>query len=364
MAHPFFDVISYPWHRADAVKFYTDLYRSEPNSDRIDLIYKRCAVDLPPLPLEKPPDGIWKAALQQLTSARKLREFCRIAKAESSFAAIVTTIDSVISATDALTQFVLRTERKEITPFLNRRTLRSGLEQMVPADSSAGVIIVRGDPETGRSWTKYLVTSVASELGEGPPLYLYDGNVTSVGTALRHIFNALEKPKAIPKQNSSPNAWYADCFFEMQVIAGERAKAGRKRLWIVIDDLGETQYGPKLDPEIKGFFEQFALQMANGAFSQYFRLVLIEYPRGPVPTKWKRGSWLEDDTRESPPKTEDLADFLRQWGDDHNKAIGEDDAERLSKDILFKVKDANATDCHPAHWGRVYQELMLALKGL
>lgn len=365
MAHPFFDAVAYPWHRADADEFHKALWKSVPLPDRIDVLYKRCGAGLAPLPLTLAPDLIWKNALQQLTAAHKLRDFCDIVGQEKALEGIVPIVQNVIAAETAVYQVVLKRGLNGERAFLNRRSLRAGLERISPGDSTVGVLLVRGEPRSGRTWTCHLVESIAAELGEGPVLSIYDGNVIDVNSTLRKVFGALNKTKeAIPKQNTSPNAWYLECLQTLQEIAAERANSRKSRLWIVVDDLGETESGPKLDGEIRHFFDQFVLQMGDATFSQYFRLVLIEYPRGPVPTKWKKGFWLEDDTQSCPPKAEDVADFLLQWGQYSNKALPAEEAGRLSAHILAKAKAAGAAAFQPTDWERVHSELLTVLKGL
>jgi hypothetical protein len=157
LAHPFFDSIAYPWHRADAVEFHRALYRTVTKPDRIELLYNGCGDALTPLPLTEPADIIWKAVLRELVSARKLETFCTLARREQSLAAIVPVIDKIVNATDVLMQFVLKHDRTTELAFVNRRKLRTGLEQIALGDSTVGVILVRGDPQTGRTWTRHLV---------------------------------------------------------------------------------------------------------------------------------------------------------------------------------------------------------------
>jgi hypothetical protein len=372
VAHPFFDLGTYPWHRADAINFFNSLYRVIYLPQRIDLIYKQCGRDLSPLALTDSPDMIWKRALEQLAAARKLRELCEIVRQEQSLAALATVVATVFDATEALKQLVLPQELNGDRAFLDRQTLRAGLQQIASKESSVGVLLVRGDPGSGRTWTRFLVESIAEEIGESPVLYIYEGNVYDARSVLHKIFGALGKPKeVIPPQNTSPTAWFIECLQTMQDIAIERAKErgrppqapDRQRQWIVVDDLGETENGPKLDLEIRSFFQAFVLQMADATFSQYFRLVLIEYPKGPVPTKWKKGFWLEDDTGAAAPRAEFLAEFLQQWGQYKGKGLPAEEADRLSTDILLKVRAQGdvfvATD-----WERVHQELLLVLEGL
>ena len=87
---------------------------------------------------------------------------------------------------------------------------------------------------------------------------------------------------------------------------------------------------------IRRFFDQFALSTANPAFSRWFRLVLLDYPDGNVPTKW-RSVWLEDRPDENEVDVEVLKDYLLQWAAREVKQLGEEKAHQLSTDIAAKV---------------------------
>jgi hypothetical protein len=113
---------------------------------------------------------------------------------------------------------------------------------------------------------------------------------------------------------------------------------------------------------VRRFFEQFALFMANPAFAQWFRLVLIEYPRGPVPTKWKKGFWVDEDTNQSPPQSNDLAEFLLQWAKKKKKNLPQEQAQKFAAEVLTKAQSGSAPG--GAVWEAIHDELLLVIKTL
>ncbi len=46
-------------------------------------------------------------------------------------------------------------------------------------------------------------------------------------------------------------------------------------------------------PEIREFFDQSALHLFDSAVHEWFRLMLIHYPDGPVPTEWDSELWTD-----------------------------------------------------------------------
>ena len=49
------------------------------------------------------------------------------------------------------------------------------------------------------------------------------------------------------------------------------------------------------------------------AFRQWFRLMLIHYPEGPVPTKWASEFWVEERTSAEDIKQEHVVTLLQEW---------------------------------------------------
>jgi 3',5'-cyclic AMP phosphodiesterase CpdA len=78
MSHPIFDSLGYPWHRDDAMAAYRALQTAYPQHAEIDLVYRRCAADLPGLSRYGSPAVTWKLALEALAAARALPRLCEI----------------------------------------------------------------------------------------------------------------------------------------------------------------------------------------------------------------------------------------------------------------------------------------------
>src|SRR5262249_48441929 len=68
-----------------------------------------------------------------------------------------------------------------------------------------------------------------------------------------------------------------------------------------------------------------------------FRLMLIDYPEGPVPTKWK-GYWAEDRTKQADINEGSIALYFQQWcWQRYRKKLSDTAALDLAKDVLAKA---------------------------
>ena len=177
-------------------------------------------------------------------------------------------------------------------PFLDRTDLREYLDLLANKASPVKVILVRGEPKSGKSYARYLFDYVASK-HDAQPIYLFDGIISTVDEVVLQLFSAFGASDEIPNNNTTSNAWYKLVCIKLMEIAERKQQA----LWIAIDDLGlDSDDIPLFDVEIKKFCDQFALHMINPLFRKWFRVMLINYPEGEVPTNWKRNMWKEDKT--------------------------------------------------------------------
>jgi hypothetical protein len=219
---------------------------------------------------------------------------------------------------------------------LDRETLRDKLDRLLPDQDPVKVLLVRGSTKSGKSHGRYIFERAAYDAG-AQPLYLCDGIVATVQDVFDQLFIALEAESSVPPRESSADAWYKAVCVALQ----KQAALKKKALWIAVDDLGPTQDGaPLLDPEIKLFFDQFALNMLNPAFRKWFRLMLIHYPDGPTPTRWKRDFWIEDRTSENDIGQQEVMDLLKSWSTTHNIRTVEDELKGLAADIIQKADTA------------------------
>lgn len=100
MRHAYFDVSYYPWHLEEGRALHTSLYSSIPGFHRIDVFYKAAARGalLPPLSQSQPPHAIWKAALEGLAAAHKLKNLCDFLLQDQSATSVHSAVQRVLNA--------------------------------------------------------------------------------------------------------------------------------------------------------------------------------------------------------------------------------------------------------------------------
>lgn len=353
MPHPFFDAIAYPWHRPDAQAAHSALYQAITLPNDITLTYRQCGENLTPLTPGQAANLAWREVLELLTTARRLKRLCELLPARAEWPVLEASLQAVENARDLLEEPLLSRD----LVFVDRKRLRTELQKLSGPTPSHGVLLVRGDPSSGKSWTQYLVEDMATALG-AKCIYLFDGIVSTLDEVLEQLFTGVGDATAVPARLESEDAWFKRACVKLQAVAQKNGQV----CWIVADDLGLLPTGPRLDPQIRQFFEQFALSMANPAFARWFRLVLIDYPDGPVPTKWK-SFWVEDRTQPAEVDEKSIADFVLNWAARKKKKLGADDAQKLAVDILANVSQPTLPD-GPSRLARIHQALEAALEKL
>ncbi|SRR6266545_960196 len=358
MAHPFFDASVYPWHRPEAVILHKALTQAIQNNARIDLLYKQSANNLLPLALGQAPDVIWKEVLENLARAPGgLQKLCDAILGDNTLTSYHNAARDVINALPAVEMRII----SDNILILDRVTLREKIALLEPDAAQVKALLVRGSPRSGKSYSRYLFEGTARDMG-AVPVYLCDGIVATVDEVIRELFSALGASKKIPPRLTTEDAWYSAVCSKLQEIALDK----KQRLWIAVDDLGPAQDGaPLLDTEIRKFFDQFALKLLNPAFGQWFRLMLIHYPDGPVPTKWKREIWAEDRTSDADVVQEHIAEVLRSWSVAHDRKLIENELTGLAGDVVAKADDPLAQGQEPApRLQRIHDALAETLRDL
>jgi hypothetical protein len=306
MAHPFFDASTFPWLRDDAKALHTRLWQTiSLRAAAVTEFQKSAGMEVPPPAEGLSMDLFWTDALDRLVKARALKKLCENILQNPALRSLHDVVTVVIDAKDAVDLTVIDDD----ILFLDRDPFRRELSRIRSQAGTRRVLLVRGEPKSGKSWSRHLIERVARDDG-AECLYLYQPVIVDLGSVFAELFVAVGASLAdVPHQDSSEDAWYRKICLTLQ----ERAKRSNKLLWIVVDDLGFDGGSPKLDPAICDFFEQFALRMENPAFRAWFRLVLLDYPAGKIPTRWKANTWSEDTTRVSDIQSVDVVEFLKDW---------------------------------------------------
>ncbi len=337
MAHPFFEGTAFPWHLGEAGALRDALSESISLPQRIGQVYSQCGPGLPPLTPNLPSDVAWTEVLNNLGRAGLVRRLCLMLEG-SGFPAVVAAIQRVRAAVDVVERTVL--DDQGGLPFLDRKPLRALLEQTARDANALKVIVVRGEPGSGRTWTRHLVESVARSRKE-LPVYCSRGNTFGLDVLVTDLFDLLGAPELAPPNTTTTAAGYhAVC---MKLVAA--ARRTQTRCWLTIDDLDADEHGtPLMDTTIREFFEQFAVDMMNPAVREWFRLVLLAYPaKSPPPTRWAAEHFRMDDTRPDAVEQGDVTAHLEVWAACQGRVLPAEEREQIALRVWQEAQAAAAS---------------------
>ncbi|MDG6103226.1 hypothetical protein Daura_17110 [Dactylosporangium aurantiacum] len=333
MTHPFFDGAAYPWHRSEGRAFHKLLYQRFDKQADIELVYKQVSADLPPLPTGAPAH-VWQEALDRCAKLGLLRTLHQQLLDNGDFGRherSLAVLEAVRQSRAAVDLAVLPGVPGLV--MLDRAQLRRYIRRLAPAGNPLKVLVVRGEPQSGKSHGRHLFESAARDAG-AKSVYLCDGLVATVDDVLVELFGAYSATAEIPPAESTEHGWYKAACGKLRAIAERNGCA----LWIAVDDLGVAEDGaPLLDPQIRAFFEQFALHLVSGVYKDWFRLMLIDYPEGAVPSRWHRDLWAEDRTARADITVEHVVELLTTWSAQRGRTAVEESVADVAAGILGTV---------------------------
>jgi hypothetical protein len=353
MPHWFDGGLAYPWSEPAAQKMYDTLVVtiSEPNN--IDRYY-RMSIEgvVAPLNQQNPVDVLWKQALDDVATAGGLARLCNKLQVGRRWPKLRSAAAALLELRPATKKVILSRD----VLVLDRERLRELVVEL-QSDSQAGVVVVRGDQQTGKTYSKHIFLAAAKDRG-AQGVWLFPGLIATVRQAIAELFAAYGESPPPPEEgtDSTPTAVYKTVCTELMKVAVTK----RRALWIAVDGLGFDSDGARvLDEEILNFFNVFALHLANPPYRQWFRLMLIQYPEGQLPTQWPEELWREDRPTECDVGLEDIAEGIREWSKSNKDATYEQ-ANELAAGIIASV------DALPAggRLRRINDELKRTLKDL
>jgi hypothetical protein len=329
LPHPFGGGIPFPWARPEAQALYDTLSRDVTVSSEIDMLAKTFAPGAAALNLGQLPGELWRLALTSISLADGLLALCARLAANQNRLAVAAAAQAVLDARAGAQRRLGRDGRLVV----DRDELRAYLGELALEGSTVKVLLVRGDPHTGKSWSRHLFERTARDRG-AKPVYLRSGMVATAAEVVLKLFSALGAAERIPKVDTMPDAWFRQVCL---VLPGEAERFGQP-LWIAVDDLGTAPDGtPLMDRQIRDFFDQMALTLDDSSTHQWFRLLLIHYPDGEVPTRWAQDIWKEDRTQPEHVTAEHVADVLREWRADHARTLLDDEIVTASQQVIARA---------------------------
>ena len=336
MTHPILRPGPYPFWRDEARLLHRRLFQRFADQQDIRRLYNSCAENLRPLNLGRSPDLVWQEALEELAHLDLLSRLIDVLTAEGPLGTLAEPIQRVAAAEPLVSARVVTSD----VLVLDRQPLRDRLGRLGADADPAKVVLVRGQPKSGKSHGRYLFELAAHDQG-ADALYLSLGMVSTVEEAVLWLFSSLGAPDdAIPPGDSTQNAWYLKVS-----LALLRWVSGRGRpAWIAVDDLGPGPDGtPLMDEQIRKFFERLAVQLLNPTSRRWLRLMLIHYPDAPPPTGWQQALWCEDRLEEASIGHDDVVALIRSWASGRSQArLTDDHLQDIAANVLAAVATAAA----------------------
>lgn len=360
MPHPFFEVTVYPMHRPEASALLDELANAFANGNAIDLIYQQCGDNLPALFLGQAHPLIWKEALQNLSSRGFLRKLLDLVQPQfGNSVQMQKVIRDVINAESAEEVTFISQEML----ILDRVELRNRLKELAADTNPVKVLLVRGSAKTGKTWGRHIFERFATDQA-APSVYIYPEIAVTVSDLIDQLFAALGAMEEIPPAFTTDEAWYRKVCAKLADVATKK----NKRLWIAVDDLGPDPDGvPLMDAEVKKFCDVFALNMLNQTFRNNFRLMLIHYPEGSPPTKWKREFWTEDRTSDADVQPKHIVEVLKKWATSRDQTMVEDQLTIMANEVIAAAEapiPATNNNEAPPRLQRIHDELKNKLASL
>lgn len=321
--HPIYDSLEYPFAIPGAADFHRVLYTVVPAYQEIDRLYKSCRTGLPALHQGNQSE-LWKEVLENLARLRLIRKLCSVVLAEYPSQDLIDAINKVDAAKSVVEALII----SESILMMDRKDLRRNLDLLANESNLVKILIVRGDPDSGKTHSNYLFEQVATEKG-GYPIYV-SRDQPDLMAVLHIIFAEVGGPDMIPYTDTTGIGWYQVVCSKLNALAIQH----KKQLWIAVDDLGSDENGqPLLDDHVREFFNQFALLMKNASMRKNFRLMLIHYP-DTKPARWDNNTWTHVKFKESDIQEPEVEEAIFYWHKTKEKNMLQDEIRAKAKEIV------------------------------
>jgi len=354
--HPIFDSLSYPWARLEADALHQSLVAVIDGKNEILALFVKAGGLAGAVNRDQSPSDLWHDVLDRVTKAGHLQLMLeKLREVSADNAAFQTAVQAVFDAAPVAEAQVYGSG----PVVLDRDPLRTKLSSLEADTLPLNVLVVRGETKTGKSYGRHLFERVARSRG-AKVAYLWSGNAPSLDAALEELFLALGVDEVPEPGDTTDTAWYQEILRDLRRAAG---KAGSS-LWVTVDDLGNGPDGvPLIDSAVRAFCDQFALNLLNPVFAERFRLMLIHYPNGPVPTRWPSELWVEDVARAEAIEESHVQAYLAAWAAARGRVLHDSELTALAAEIIA-TGEAEPGPNGPCRLERLLAAMTDALQGL
>jgi hypothetical protein len=366
--HPVFDSLNYPWHLAEAHNLYIVLCQAYQNTNDIDTYYKSCGAyvtEIPTINPAQPSGDLWKEVLNKLATKNKIKKLTEVLLQDNPVQQVLDVIQMVQNAVSAVDASIININ----LVILDRADLRRNLELLATENDPVKVLLIKGGPKSGKSYSRHLFELMAQQQG-AEVVYLYRFVVAALSEVLEELFTAAGDVNAIPEGDTTQSGWYGKVCRRLR----DTAVAKNKHIWIAMDDLGFIEEATTpgearkinsiMDPEIRDFFDQFVAQMSGLAFRKHFKLMLINYPSGKLPTSWYQEHLKEEVLQETDIMETHIEDQIQRWCHANKKHVLPGEVKKSAADVITKANNPAPEDNDKPRLERIKDATSHVLKTL
>jgi hypothetical protein len=340
VANPIFESRRYRRDLAEARALEEQLRLRFPDVAEARVIVGGAALDDTKIAMTGAPSTFWAAILDFAAKLLELQNLfasvernLRPAPKDADVRNAIERVRQVAEATGSLSpmRLLLSGDR----PFLGRTTLRGLVAELRNWNSSASILVVRGEPDSGRTETQLLLDEGRDAARE--KFVLLDEQMPLEST-FRAIWRNAGAAGNAPSLGQEPLTTESAMLMDFWTDVKEALETNDRLLWVLFDDLDKGAGRIA----VRTLAEVLAIRLKDVSFQRRLRLVMLGYPDPQLPAK-VTATLVRNDTIE---KIDDS--HVRAFVDFCAKVAGKNlgDTALAATDICTKAK-AKASDVVP-----------------
>lgn len=340
MANPIFESERYRRDLLEARALEDQLRLRFPDVAESRVIVGGAGLDHTQIDMTGAPSTFWAAILDFAAKQRELGNLLnsvesnlRLAPKDAEMRTTIERVRQVALAGGSLSpmRLLLSGDR----PFLGRTTLRGFVSELRNWDSAASILVVRGEPDSGRTETQILLHEGRDRTREK---FVLLHEMIPLNSTLRVIWKEAGVPGTAPSAGQEPLTTESAMLLDFWTDVKDALETNDRFLWVLVDDLDK---GPGRIA-VRALAEVLAIRFKDVSFQRRIRLVLLGYPEPQLPAK-VAATFVRNDTTE---KIEDS--HVHAFIDFCAKAKGKilSDTKAAARDICAKA-NAKTSDVVP-----------------
>jgi hypothetical protein len=295
VANPIFESMRYRRDLAEARALEEQLRLRFSDAQEAGVIVGGAGLDVTQINLTGAPSTFWAAILDFTAQRRELQNLLdsvernlRPAPKDGEIRTAIERVRTVAEASGSLSpmRLLLSGDR----PFLGRPTLRGLVSDLRNWNSSASILVVRGEPDSGRTETQLLLDE-GRDVAREKFVLLHEQ--MSFESTLRAIWRSAGVAGNAPSVGQEPLTTESAELMDFWTDVKEALETNDRWLWVLFDDLDKGAGRIA----VRTLAEVLAIRLRDVSFQRRIRLVMLGYPEPQLPAK-VAGPLVRNDTIE------------------------------------------------------------------